>query len=94
MIKSKNDTTLSIEYWNLKQKQQGPRFTWEIKGQSKAYNLALKKCKPCLNEMLAIIDNPHKNLLSKKSEVIFQYRHQNKFKLVNLMSRKTPNDVI
>ena len=42
LIKSKNDTTLSIEYWNLKQKQQAPRFTWEIRGQYKAYNATLK----------------------------------------------------
>ena len=32
LVKSKNDTTLSIEYLNLKQKQQAPRLTWEIKG--------------------------------------------------------------
>ena len=35
-----------------------------------------------------------KNLLSKRSKVISQCRHRNKFKLVNLMSRKTPNDAI
>ena len=69
-INSKNDTTLSIEYWNLKQKQQAPRLTWEIKGQYKAYNPTLKKCNPCLNEKLAIIDDPDKNLLNKRSEVI------------------------
>ena len=28
-INTKNDTTLSIEYWTLKQKQQVPRLTWE-----------------------------------------------------------------
>ena len=33
LIKTKNDTTLSIEYWNLKQKQQALRLTWEIKVQ-------------------------------------------------------------
>ena len=27
----KNDTTLSIEYWNLKQKQQTPKLRWGIK---------------------------------------------------------------
>ena len=86
LIKSKNDTTLSIEYWNLKQKQQAPRLTWEIKGQYKAYNF-------CLNERLAIMDNPDKNLLNKKSEVTSQCHYRNKFKLVNLTLRKTSNDV-
>ena len=89
LIKSKNDTTLSIEYWNLKQKQQAPSFTREIKRQYKAYNRTLKKCNLCLNEKLMIIEDPEKNLLNKRSNVISQCRHRNKFKLVNLASHKT-----
>ena len=62
LIKSKNDTTFSIEYWNLKQIQQAPRLTWEIKVQYKAYNLTLKKGNLCLNQKLATLDDPDKNL--------------------------------
>ena len=91
---SKNDTTLYIQNWTLKQKQQAPRLTSEIKGQHKAYNPLLKKCNLCLNGKLAIIDDPDKNLLNKRPEVISQCRHRNKFKLVNLTSPKIPNDVI
>ena len=76
LIKSKNDTTLSMEYWNSKQKQQAPGFTWEIKGQYKAYKPTLKKCNLWLNEKLAIIDNPEINLINKRSEVISQCRDQ------------------
>ena len=65
----------------LKQKQQAPGLTWEIKGQYKAYNPTLKKCNLSLNEKLGIIDDPGKDLLSKKSEVISQCRHRNKFYL-------------
>ena len=68
LINSKNDTTLSVEYWTLKQKQQAPRLTWEIKGQYNAYNPTLKKCNLCLNEKLVIIDDPDKNLLNKKGQ--------------------------
>ena len=71
LINSKNDTSLSVEYWTLKQKQQAPRLTWEIKGQYKAYSPTLKKCNICLNEKLANIDYPDKNLLNKRSEVRF-----------------------
>ena len=88
LIKSKNDTTLSTKYWTLKLR----RLTLEMKGNHKAYNPNLKKCNLCLNEMLAIIDDPDKNLL-KRSKVIFQCRHRNKFKLANLTSHKTTNDV-
>ena len=91
---SKSDTALSLWYWTLKQKQQTPRLTWEIKGQYKAYSPTLKKCNFFVNKKLAIIDDPDKNLLSKRSKVISQCRQRNKFKLVNLTSRKTPNGAI
>ena len=68
LIESKNDTTLSIEYSILKQKQRTPRITWEIKGQYKAYNCTLKKCNVCLNEKLAIIDKLDKILLNKRQK--------------------------
>ena len=53
-----------------------------------------KKFNLCLNEQFTIKDDPGKNLLDKRSEVISQCCHRNKFKLVNLTSQKTPNDVI
>ena len=58
------------------------------------YRTALKKFNHYLNELLPIVDDPDKHLMTKRSEVIFQCRQQNKFKLVNLMSYKTSNDVI
>ena len=84
-----------IEYWTLKQKQEAPRLKWKIKGQYKAYNPTSKKCNLCLHEKLVIIDDPDKTLLNKKrSKVISQCRQRNKFKLLNLTSRETTNDVI
>ena len=74
LIKSKNDTILSIEYWTLKQKQRAPRFTWEVKGQYKTYKPTLKRRNLWLNEKLAITEDPDKNLLNKRSEVIFHCR--------------------
>ena len=90
LINSKNDTTLSIEYLTLKQKQQIPRLSWETKGRYKAYNPTLKKCNVCLNEKLMIIDDSDKSLLNRRSEVISVAM----FKLVSLMSLQTPNDII
>ena len=69
LIKSKNGIW-SIEYWPLKQKQQALRLIWEIKGHYKTYNTTLKKFNLCWNENLAITDDPDKNLLNKRSEVI------------------------
>ena len=80
---SKNDATLSVEYCTLRQKQQAPRLTWEIKGQYKAYNPTLKKCNLCLNERLAIIGDPDKNLLNERSKVISQCPQRSKLMLLN-----------
>ena len=54
----------------------------------------MKKYNHFLNEKLAIIDNADKNVQNKRSEVISKCSHQYNFKLVNLTSRKTPNEVI
>ena len=93
MRTTKNHSTLLRPPY-LKQKQQAPRLTWDVKGQYHAYNPTLKKCNLCLNEKLVIIDDPDKNLLNKRSEVISPNLHRNKFKLVNLTSRERTNDVI
>ena len=66
LIKSKNGTTLSIEYLTLKEKNV-LRPTLEIKGQCKAYQPTVKKFNPCLNEKSAIIDDLDGHLLNKRS---------------------------
>ena len=76
----KHDTKLSTEYWNLKTKQLNPGVSWKIKGIYKSYNPTSKRCNLCLTEKLEILDDPDKNLLNKRSEIISQYRHKNKYR--------------
>ena len=47
-------------------KQEAPKLTYKIKGHYKPYNSTLKRCKLCLYENLAIIDDPDKSLLNKR----------------------------
>ena len=71
------------------------RLTWKIEGQYKAYGPILKKCNLCSNEKLVIIEDPDKNILNKRSEVIIsQCHHRNRFKPMNLTTHKTANNVI
>ena len=84
--KSKNDTKLSTEYWKLANKNLHPRISWSIKGNYKSYNPSLKRCSLCLHEKLEIVDDPEDILLNKRSEVISQCRHRNKYKLKTLES--------
>ena len=89
----KHDTKLSTEYWNLKTKQLNPRISWKIKGIYKSYNPTSKRCNLCLTEKLEILDDPDKNLLNKRSEIISQCRHKNKFRLKTLASSMTSDGI-
>ena len=80
----KHETKLSTEYWNLKKK---------IKGIYKSYNLTSKRCNLCLTKKLEILDDPDKNLLSKRSEIITQCRRKYKHKLKTLASNMTSGDI-
>ena len=53
----KNDTKLSVEYWNLKAGNSNPKVTWAVKNQFSAYNPQSKRCSLCLNEKLEILED-------------------------------------
>ena len=89
----KHDTKPSTECWNLKMKQLNPQLSWKIKGIYKSYNSTSKRCNLCLSEKLEILDDPYKNLLNKRSEIISQCRHENKYRLKTLASNMTLGDV-
>ena len=44
-------------------------------------------------EKLEILDDPDKNLLNKRSEIISQCRHKNKYRLKTFASNTTSGDV-
>ena len=64
----------------LKNETTKPAYVFE-KGIYKSCNPISKLCNLCLTENLEIFDNPDKNLLNKRSEIISQRRQKNKYKL-------------
>ena len=48
--KYKHQTSLSTEYWRLKEMNKNPRITWKIVEKSKAFTPESKKCHLCLAE--------------------------------------------
>ena len=82
----KHDTKLSTEYWNLKMKQLNPQISWKIKGIYKFYI-------PTSKQKLEILDDPDKNLLNKRSEIISQCLHRNKYRLKTLASSMTSGGI-
>ena len=89
----KHDTKLSTEYWNLKMKQLNSEISWKIKGIYKSYIPTSKRCNLCLTEKLEILDDPDKNLMNKRPEIISQCRHKNKYRLKTLASNMMSGDV-
>ena len=86
--KNKNDTKLSTEYWRLANNKLHPRTSWSIKDNYKSYNPNSKRFSFRLHEKLKIVDDPKNILLNKRSEVISQCHHRNKYKLKTLVSNK------
>ena len=84
MEKNKNNTKLSTEYWKLANTKLHPRISWSIKA-------TINHTTPFqiqLNSKLKIVDDPKEILLRKRSQVIYQCHHQNKYKLKTLVSNK------
>ena len=87
-VRYKNDTELSKEVWKVKERNANYSVKWSVIKQYPAYNQNTKRCILCLNEKLAILEDDGENLLNKRSEIISKCRHQNKYKLHNLTSRR------
>ena len=77
-----NDTELSKEYWDIKRNNFIPKVTWIIVRECPPYSLSKRKCYLCLNEKLEINSYKGNNLLNKRSELINNCRHLNKYTLL------------
>ena len=89
----KHDTKLSKEYRNLKTKILNPRISWKIKGIYKSYNPTLKRCNLYVTEKLEMLDDPDKNFLNKRLEIISQCRNKNNYRLKRLASSMTSGNI-
>ena len=52
-----------------------------------------KRCSLCLHEKLEIAGDHKQILLIKRSEIISQYRHRNKYKLKTIVSNKKDHGI-
>ena len=86
----RNNTTLSAEYWRIKDNNFTPSVNWRVIRKAAAYTPETKKCRLCLSEKTEIACYPDTNLLNKRSEVIAKCRHRRKHKL--FINADTPID--
>ena len=84
----KNSTTLSTEFWRLKNENSNPNITWRIVRTAPPFNLSSKKCQLCLAEKIEITNHPEPDkLLNKRSEIILKLSSSASFQFGTLRHR-------
>ena len=79
--KHQSDTELSTELWSIKNNKYTPNAVSEILRKYQSYNPNTKGFYLCLNGKLEIARYKGNNLLNKRSEIINNCLHRNKFAL-------------
>ena len=79
----RNSTTLSAEYWRIKELNGTPSVTWRVVKHAKSYTPETKNCQLCLCEKFEIANYPGKDLLNKRTEIVAKCRHRSKHLLMN-----------
>ena len=82
-IKYSNSTTLSHHIWELKSAKTNYEIKWSIIKRTNAYGNGSKQCNLCLAEKLYILKVDKQNLLNRRSELLAECRHRNKFYAAN-----------
>ena len=65
--------------------------SWSILDISPPYKNGTRTCQLCLSEKYHIIFHEQGNLLNKRSEILSNCRHQNKFLLCNFKEKPPDN---
>ena len=67
ILKNRNNTKLSTEYWKLENKKLHPWISWSIEGKYKSCNPNSRRCRLCLHEKLEIVDDSREILAIKQT---------------------------
>ena len=90
LIKYKNKTKLSQEFWTLKEQgydlDRYRDISFELVKKSVPYKAGGKKCNLCLWEKLLILQN-EEEVINKRDEFVSKCRHAPKFLLGKLKDR-------
>ena len=78
------DTELSKYIWNLSNDKIQYDIKWNIAAYAFPYKCGSMRCDLCLKEKLKIMKEDPELLLKSRSELMFKYRHKNKFILANI----------
>ena len=80
----KHHTELSKHIWSLKDSNTELSLKWHIKTKAMPYKCGSWKCDLCLAEKLVIVRFEKIDLLNKRTELLSQCQHRNKFIIANI----------
>ena len=83
-LSKRYQTKLSRLVWRLKDECHILVITWSIVCKAKAYSSGAMHCQLCLAEKLAILWADPDTKLNKRSELVAECRHRNKYKLIKI----------
>ena len=81
-----NSMELSKHIWTLKDNNTNFTINWSILATAPAYRNRSQRCHLCLTEKLYLIRTKRLSLLNKRTELISECCHKNKFYLANFKS--------
>ena len=74
-----NETELSKYIWQLKGKSKSYNIRWNIIMYAPPYKCGTRRCDLCLTEKSVIVRADHEHLLNKRTEIISECHHRNKY---------------
>ena len=83
----KSDTELSNEFWKIKNNKRSANMSWDILGRQLAYNTSSKRYSLCLDEKLKTALHRNNNMLNRRTEILSNCRHKNKYALISYDSK-------
>ena len=79
-----NETELSNYIWQLKDESKNYNIHWKIFMYAKPYKCGTRRCDLCLTEKCVIARADQEHLLYKRTEIISECRHRNKYLIKNV----------
>ena len=79
-----NETGLSNYIWQLKDESKNYNIRWKIFMYTKPYECGTRRCDLCLTEKCVIARADQEHLLYKRTEIISECRHRNKYLIKNV----------
>ena len=79
-----NETELLKYFWQLKDESKNCSICWRIIMYATPYKCGTRRCNLCLTEKYAIAHVDQEHLLNKRTEIISNCRHRNKYLMKNV----------